>query len=149
MSAGDSKGGPPSTLQSYVDSAAGAVQAAIGNLTGNSEEQAKGEVRKQAGEAQYEASQASIKLPGATVSSSGGISRDDEKRTQGSWNQTVGSAKETIGGLVGSEVRRCPPNFDSCITHRADGGRVTVCSPSNHLDASRICRDRKKRPRVN
>lgn len=37
------------------------------------------------------------------MSSSGGISSDDPRRTEGSYNQTMGSAKETIGGLLGVE----------------------------------------------
>ena len=37
------------------------------------------------------------------MSSSGGISTDDPRRTEGSYNQTIGSAKETIGNAFGAE----------------------------------------------
>uniref|UniRef100_A0A1Y1N9Y6 CsbD-like domain-containing protein n=1 Tax=Photinus pyralis TaxID=7054 RepID=A0A1Y1N9Y6_PHOPY len=93
----------PSTLQSYVDSATGAVQSALGSLTGNTGDQAKGEAKKDDAKVEHEASQASVKVPGATVSSDGGVSKDHPDRSAGNWNQTVGSAKEAIGGLVGSE----------------------------------------------
>lgn len=96
----------PSTLQSYVDSATGAVQSAIGSLTGNTADQAKGEQLKAGADAEHEASQANVKVAGTTVSSDGGVAKDDPNRSQGSWNQTLGSAKETVGGLVGSEVSK-------------------------------------------
>lgn len=94
----------PSTLQSYVDSATGAIQSAVGSLTGNTGDQAKGDVKKEAAKTEHDASQAAVKVPGATVSSDGGASKDHPDRNAGSWNQTVGSAKETVGNLVGSEV---------------------------------------------
>lgn len=100
----DNSNNKPSTLQSYVDSATGAVQSAFGNLTGNTGDQAKGEVRKDKADAEYDASQAAVKLPGGTISSTGAFAKDDSNRTEGSWNQTVGAAKETLGGLVGNEV---------------------------------------------
>ena len=93
-----------STLQSYIDSAIGAGQAALGNLTGNTADQTQGEARKTQGGAEYDASHATAKLPGGAISGSGAISKDDPDRTAGSWNQTVGSAKEAVGGLIGSEV---------------------------------------------
>lgn len=100
----DNKNAAPSTLQSYVDSVTGAVQSTIGSLTGNTDEQAKGEVRKEDAKAEHDASQASVKVPGATLSSSGAVAKDDPDRPKGSWNQTVGSAKEAVGGLIGNEV---------------------------------------------
>ncbi|RDA87170.1 hypothetical protein CP532_4294 [Ophiocordyceps camponoti-leonardi (nom. inval.)] len=99
----ENKSSAPSTLSSYVSSAAGAVQSAVGSLTGNTADQNKGEARKEEAKAEHDASQAAIKVPGATLSSSGAVVKDDENRSQGSWNQTVGSAKEAVGGLVGSE----------------------------------------------
>jgi uncharacterized protein YjbJ (UPF0337 family) len=96
----------PSTLQSYVDSATGAVQSAIGSLTGNTGDQAKGDAKKDTAMVEHDVSQAALKFPGATVSSDGGISKDDPNRSAGNWNQTVGSAKEAVGGLVGSEVSK-------------------------------------------
>jgi uncharacterized protein YjbJ (UPF0337 family) len=94
----------PSTLKSIVDSTTGAVQNAIGSITGNTSDQAAGDLKKQKAEAEHDASHATAKLPGATISGSGAAARDDPNRTEGSWNQTAGSAKETIGGLIGNEV---------------------------------------------
>jgi hypothetical protein len=37
----DKNAAPPSTLQSYVDSATGAVQSALGSLTGNTADQVR------------------------------------------------------------------------------------------------------------
>ncbi|GFP52651.1 hypothetical protein ACSS6W_003263 [Trichoderma asperelloides] len=99
----DNSNNKPSTLQSYVDSATGAVQNAFGNLTGNTGDQAKGEIRQDKAKAEYDASQATAKLPGGTISSTGAFAKDDPNRTEGSWNQTIGSAKETLGGLIGNE----------------------------------------------
>ncbi|KAM0339978.1 hypothetical protein ACHAPU_010695 [Fusarium lateritium] len=93
----------PSTLKSIVDSTSGAVQNAIGSITGNTSDQAAGDLKKQKADAEHDASHATAKLPGATISGSGAATRDDPNRTEGSWNQTAGSAKETIGGLVGNE----------------------------------------------
>jgi uncharacterized protein YjbJ (UPF0337 family) len=95
----------PSTLKSVVDSASGAVQSAIGSLTGNTSDQAAGDLKKQKAEAEHDASHAIAKLPGATLSGSGAAAKDDPNRTEGSWNQTAGSAKEAVGGIIGSEVR--------------------------------------------
>ncbi|KAH7326243.1 hypothetical protein B0I35DRAFT_474914 [Stachybotrys elegans] len=92
-----------STLKSYIDSATGAAQNALGSLTGNSGDQAKGQARKDKAELEHDASHATAKVPGATISGSGAATRDDPNRTEGNWNQTVGSAKETLGGLVGNE----------------------------------------------
>lgn len=92
-----------STLQSYVDSATGAVQSAISSITGNTTEQAKGDAKQSKADAEYQASHATAKVPGFTASSSGAITKDDPDRQAGAWNQTIGSAKETIGGLVGSQ----------------------------------------------
>lgn len=100
----DNSNTKPSTLQSYVDSATGAVQNAVGSLMGNSGDQAKGELRQDKAQAEYDASQAAVKLPGGTIGSTGAFAKDDPNRTEGSWNQTVGAAKETLGGLVGNEV---------------------------------------------
>merc|ERR1712025_356981 len=93
----------PSTLQSYVESATGKVQSALGNVTGNTGDQAKGDLREEKAQSEYDASHATAKLPGATVSGSGAAVTDDKDRTDGSWNQTAGSAKETLGGLMGNE----------------------------------------------
>lgn len=110
-----------STLKSYVDSATGAVQNLVGNLTGSTGDevstlqashlytlvltplQAQGKAKQNKADAEYDASHAAIKLPGATASSTGAVTRDDPDRTAGSWNQTAGSAKEFVGGALGSE----------------------------------------------
>lgn len=94
----------PSTLQSYVDSASGAVQSAIGSLTGNTGDEVKGDAKQEAAKAEHLASQAHAKVGGTTITADGGIAQDHADRTTGSWNQTLGSAKEALGGLVGSEV---------------------------------------------
>ncbi|KAK0635168.1 hypothetical protein B0T17DRAFT_481973 [Bombardia bombarda] len=92
-----------STLQSYVDSATGAVQDVVGAVFGSTGDQAEGKAKQQKADAEYEASHATAKLPGFTASSSGAITKDDPNRAAGSWNQTAGSAKEFVGGVVGSE----------------------------------------------
>jgi len=92
-----------STLQSYVDSATGAVQSALGSLTGSTADQNAGEAKKSKAELENEASHATAKIGNLSASSSGAITKDDPNRTAGSWNQTVGSAKEAFGGVVGSE----------------------------------------------
>jgi len=91
-----------STLKSYVDSAVGAAQNALGNLTGSTGDQVEGQARQDKGQAEHDASKATLKGPGFTPTA-GGIKKDDPDRAAGSWNQTAGSAKETIGGLVGNE----------------------------------------------
>ncbi|VUC20219.1 unnamed protein product [Clonostachys rosea] len=93
----------PSTLKSLADSTIGAVQSTIGSLTGNTQDQAKGEAREKKADVEYDASHATAKVPGAAISGSGAVTRDNSDRTNGSWNQTVGAAKETVGGLIGNE----------------------------------------------
>ncbi|KAM3530429.1 hypothetical protein MY4038_004963 [Beauveria bassiana] len=93
----------PSTLQSYVNSATGAVQSAIGSLTGNNTQQAEGQVAQDQAKIEHEQSKDGVKAAGVSVSSDGGIAKDNADRSAGSWNQTIGSAKEALGGLVGHE----------------------------------------------
>lgn len=108
-----------STLQSYVDSATGAVQSALGSLTGSTADkvlssalyhatfanhsQVQGENKKDVAAAEKDLSHATAKAGPFTVSSSGGVAEDNTDRTDGSWNQNVGAAKEAIGGFVGAE----------------------------------------------
>jgi len=92
-----------STLQSYIDSASGAVQSAIGSLTGNASDQNAGEGKKDKAQLENQASHATAKIGNYSASSSGAITKNDPNRSDGSWNQTVGSAKEALGGFVGSE----------------------------------------------
>ncbi|KPM42046.1 hypothetical protein AK830_g4521 [Neonectria ditissima] len=91
-----------STLKSYVDSASGTLQSALGSITGSTGDKAHGELKKDKADAEHDASHAAAKVPGGAISSSG-VAKDDPKRTEGSWNQTAGSAKETLGGLIGNE----------------------------------------------
>lgn len=91
-----------STLKSYVDSATGAVQNAVGNLIGSTGDQAEGQTKQRKADAEYDASHATAKLPGMTASASG-VGKDHPDRAAGSWNQTAGSAKEFVGGVIGSE----------------------------------------------
>lgn len=65
--------------------------------------QAKGDATKDKAAAEKDASHTIGKIGPYAVSSSGGISSDDPRRTQGSYDQTMGSAKEAVGGLFGAE----------------------------------------------
>jgi len=103
MSAPDKSQQPPSTLQSYVDSAIGGAQELLGNLTGNTADQTAGQTKQASANSQHQASEASAKAGPYTLSSTGAIAKDDPNRTQGSWNQTVGAAKESIGNLIGAQ----------------------------------------------
>jgi uncharacterized protein YjbJ (UPF0337 family) len=102
-----------STLQSYIDGATGAVQSAIGSLTGNTSQEGQGEAKKDKAQFENEASHATAKIGNFTASSSGAVTQDDPNRTEGSWNQTIGSAKEAVGGFIGSEVS-FPHSFILC-----------------------------------
>jgi uncharacterized protein YjbJ (UPF0337 family) len=93
----------PSTLGSYVDSAVGAVQSALGSLTGSTTDHQQGEQKKQSAQAESDLSHTAAKAGPFTLSSSGAVAQDSTERTQGSWDQTVGSAKAALGGLVGSD----------------------------------------------
>ncbi|KAK4201630.1 hypothetical protein QBC40DRAFT_277962 [Triangularia verruculosa] len=92
-----------STLKSYVDSATGAVQNAVGSLIGSNGDQIEGQAKKDKAQAEYDASHATAKLPGFTASSSGAITKDHPDRNAGSYNQTAGAAKEFVGGVLGNE----------------------------------------------
>jgi uncharacterized protein YjbJ (UPF0337 family) len=110
-----------STLQSYVDTATGAVQSALGSLTGSTSDrvsffacllnhthmltcmQTVGEQKKSVADAEKDLSHSSAKIGGVTATPGGGLAVDDPNRAAGSWNQTVGSAKEFTGNLVGAD----------------------------------------------
>ncbi|KAH7380312.1 hypothetical protein DE146DRAFT_761045 [Phaeosphaeria sp. MPI-PUGE-AT-0046c] len=92
-----------STLQGYVDQATGAVQSALGSLTGSTADQVQGDNKKDIGHAEKDLSHATAKAGPFAVSSSGGVAKDNEDRTSGAWNQNVGAAKEALGGFVGAE----------------------------------------------
>ena len=138
----------PSTLQSYVDAATGAVQSAVGSVLGNSGEHTQGEANKQKAQAEYDASHATVKLPGVSASSSGAVTADDPDRAAGSWNQTVGSAKEFTGGLVGSEVREPPHLIRPDLPPHLDlTGKANITnSPSSRPAETRTPRAASRRP---
>ncbi|PSS20565.1 hypothetical protein M430DRAFT_120469 [Amorphotheca resinae ATCC 22711] len=92
-----------STLQSYIDSASGAVQSAVGSLTGSSADKNAGQEKKDQAQLENDASHATAKVGNYSASSTGAVTKDDPNRSTGSWNQTLGSGKEFLGGLVGSE----------------------------------------------
>jgi uncharacterized protein YjbJ (UPF0337 family) len=109
-----------STLQGYVDQATGAVQSALGSLTGSTADkvrltpsylqnphthllQVQGENKKDVASAEKDLSHATAKAGPFSVSSSGGVAKDDPDRTAGAWNQNVGAAKEALGGFVGAQ----------------------------------------------
>ncbi|CCC08882.1 hypothetical protein SMACR_07519 [Sordaria macrospora] len=92
-----------STLKSYIDSATGAVQNAVGNIMGNRGDQAEGELKKEKAHAEHAASHDTAKLPGFTATTDGAVAADHPDRASGSWKQTAGAAKEFVGGTIGSE----------------------------------------------
>ncbi|KAI9813486.1 MAG: hypothetical protein M1827_004162 [Pycnora praestabilis] len=92
-----------STLQSYIDSASGMAQSALGSLTGNSADKTQGEQTKDKAAAEKDLSHATAKAGPFNLSGSGAVTQDDPNRTEGSWNQTVGSAKESFGNMIGAE----------------------------------------------
>lgn len=96
-----------STIKSYVDSAVGVAQNVIGSVTGNTQDQNKGEATKQQSQNEYDASHATTKLgPISADPNTGAVAKDHEQRSTGSWNQTVGAAKESFGNLIGNENLR-------------------------------------------
>jgi len=95
-----------STLQSYIDSASGAAQTLLGNITGSSADQHQGQAKQDKAQVENDASHAGTSFAGYSASSSGAITKNDPQRQEGSWNQTIGSGKEMVGNLIGSEV--CP-----------------------------------------
>ncbi|KAB8232580.1 hypothetical protein BDV23DRAFT_146483 [Aspergillus alliaceus] len=96
-----------STLKSYVDSATGMVQSAVGAVTGNTATQAEGESTQRNAEDEHDASHTTAKMgPISADPNTGAVAKDREQRATGSWDQTVGSAKESLGNLIGNENLR-------------------------------------------
>lgn len=109
-----------STLQSYVDSATGAAQSALGSIIGSNADkvcipgflaqhrpaanilQNAGEQKKAEADVKNDASHAGATIGGYSVSASG-VTQNDPNRSAGSWNQTIGSGKEAIGNMLGAE----------------------------------------------
>ncbi|KAH8424333.1 tryptophan 2,3- dioxygenase [Aspergillus melleus] len=97
----------PSTLKSYVDSATGLAQRAVGTVTGNSSTKAEGEETKAQAAQEHEASHTTAKVGSVTADpNTGATATDNPKRNNGTWDQTVGSAKESLGNLTGYEGLR-------------------------------------------
>ncbi|KAH8722572.1 hypothetical protein GQ44DRAFT_686709 [Phaeosphaeriaceae sp. PMI808] len=92
-----------STLQSYVDQATGAVQSALGSVTGSSADKVQGENKKDVAAVEKDLSHATAKAGPFSVNASGGVAKDNPDRTAGAWNQNVGAAKEAIGGFLGAD----------------------------------------------
>ncbi|SPN99099.1 related to mismatched base pair and cruciform DNA recognition protein [Cephalotrichum gorgonifer] len=92
-----------STLNSYITSAAGAVQSGIASITGNTGDKANAEHTKSEAEAQKAASQSAAKLGPFSIGSEGGVAKDSSDRTQGQYDQTMGSLKEATGNLLGND----------------------------------------------
>ncbi|KFX99659.1 hypothetical protein O988_03712 [Pseudogymnoascus sp. VKM F-3808] len=91
-----------STIQSYIDSATGAAQSALGSLTGSTADSNAGQAKKDKADFEDAASHATLKGPGFTATADG-IAKDDPRRQEGAWNQTVGAGKEAVGGLLGAD----------------------------------------------
>lgn len=116
-----------STLKSYVDSATGLAQRAVGTVTGSSTtqvrpfspvlvpkepklitEQAEGQTTQDQSKSEHAASHDTAKLGHVTADpQTGATAQDNPSRNTGSWDQTVGSAKESVGNFIGNEnIRR-------------------------------------------
>ena len=74
-----------STLQSYVDSASGAVQSALGSLTGSAGDKNVGEQKKAVADVEKDLSHTAAKIGGVTATPAGGLAKDDPNRTAGNW----------------------------------------------------------------
>ncbi|KAF2262828.1 hypothetical protein CC78DRAFT_299096 [Lojkania enalia] len=92
-----------STLQSAIDAASSTIQSAVGSITGNPADKKQAEDKKATAEAESDLSHSAVKAGPFTANASGGVAKDSQDRTAGSWNQNVGAAKEAIGGFVGAE----------------------------------------------
>jgi len=65
--------------------------------------QTSGEATRTQAQHEKAGSDTIAKLGPIGISPSGGMSADDPKRSEGSWNQTIGSGKEMLGNAVGAE----------------------------------------------
>ncbi|PWY87487.1 putative mismatched base pair and cruciform DNA recognition protein [Aspergillus heteromorphus CBS 117.55] len=96
-----------STLKSYIDSATGLAQRAVGTVTGDSSTHAEGEATQSKAASENAASHETAKLGPITADpSTGATASDHPQRSTGSWDQTLGSAKESLGNLIGNEGLR-------------------------------------------
>lgn len=92
-----------STLQSYADSAMGAIHSGIASITGSAGDQANADQAKAKAEAEKDLSHSAAKAGPFTISSSGAPAKDNSDRTEGQYDQTMGSVKEALGNLTGNE----------------------------------------------
>lgn len=114
-----------STLKSYVDSATGLAQRAVGTVTGSSttqvrvfpypnsrtkanKKQTEGQTTQDQSKSEHAASHDTAKLGHVTADpQTGATAQDNSFRNTGSWDQTIGSAKESVGNFIGNEnIRR-------------------------------------------
>ncbi|KAF2858428.1 hypothetical protein K470DRAFT_259842 [Piedraia hortae CBS 480.64] len=91
-----------STLQSYVDKAAGMAQSALGAVTGSTADKNAGANKQHEANIKDSASHAGTSAGGFAIGPTG-VAKENPDRQEGSWDQTLGSAKEAIGGLVGAD----------------------------------------------
>ncbi|KAF2014977.1 hypothetical protein BU24DRAFT_423896 [Aaosphaeria arxii CBS 175.79] len=98
-----SNNNPTSTLQSVQDQVSGALQSAVGSITGNPADKREAEAKKATASAEHDLSSSVARAGPFSATPSGGIAKDDPQRTEGSWNQTVGAGKEALGNFIGAE----------------------------------------------
>lgn len=123
----DANNNNSSTLGSYANSTAAAIQSGISSLTGNTadkvslrtraasqstqpptqtsltETQVNAEETKAQAHEQNAASKTAAKAGPFAVSGEGGVAKDGEDRTQGRYDQTMGSVKEATGNILGNQ----------------------------------------------
>lgn len=123
----DANNNNSSTLGSYANSTAAAIQSGISSLTGNTSDkvsprtraasqrtqpptrtsltqpQANAEETKVQAHEQNAASKSAAKAGPFAISGEGGVAKDGEERTQGRYDQTMGSVKEATGNLLGNQ----------------------------------------------
>ncbi|KAF8467347.1 hypothetical protein BDZ91DRAFT_723883 [Kalaharituber pfeilii] len=92
----------PSTLKSYVDSATAAIQSAVGTVTGNPNDKAQAERKKQAAAEEHTASHAGAKIGPVSFSNTGEATVDNQERREGQREETAGSVKKAIGNITGN-----------------------------------------------
>lgn len=66
-----------STLQSYIDSASGAAQTLLGNITGSSADQREGQANQDKAQLENDASHVGGSFAGYSASSSGDVTKND------------------------------------------------------------------------
>jgi len=66
-----------STLQSYIDSASGAAQTLLGNITGSNADKQQGQGKQDKAQVENDASHLGGSFAGYSVSSSGAVTKND------------------------------------------------------------------------